>query len=244
MDLALQPFQHRFAPLGEMVDLHEGGAHHRLVVLLGGSLVAARQRLHRRTESSRAIARVGRRKEAENNAGDGGMDARFFDGGPEEEAKNGVESNAPTADPVGRDHGAEKQHTPAQSLDIDAVGVEDGDDENRADVVDDGEGEEEDTELRGKETSQQREHAEREGDVGGEGNPPAAAVLPRAVEGEEDEGGHDHPADGRHHGKRRLPRLAQLAMDDLSLDFEADNEEEDRHQAVVDPFFEGEMNPE
>ena len=36
-------------------------------------------------------------------------------------------------------------------------------------------------------------------------------------------------------GKHASRSARQLALDDLALDLEADEEEEDRHQAVVDP---------
>ena len=40
------------------------------------------------------------------------------------------------------------------------------------------------------------------------------------------------------HGQRGLARSAQVAVDDLSLDLERDQEEEQGHQAVVDPVAE------
>ena len=46
---------------------------------------------------------------------------------------------------------------------------------------------------------------------------------------------HHHAADGRDRRQRRLPTRRQLAAQQLALDLQADQEEEDRHQAVVDP---------
>ena len=49
-----------------------------------------------------------------------------------------------------------------------------------------------------------------------------------------DEGRDDHPAECGHRRKGRLLDGVQLADDQLALDLETDDEEEDRHQAVVD----------
>ena len=43
------------------------------------------------------------------------------------------------------------------------------------------------------------------------------------------------PPSARGDGQRHLRRLRQLALDDLALDLEADQQEEHRHQPVVDP---------
>ena len=63
---------------------------------------------------------------------------------------------------------------------------------------------------------------------------PEEAVA-TGVDGEEHRGGHDHPADRSDGGEGGAPRLAQLAVDELALDLQPDDEEEDRHQALVDP---------
>ena len=47
----------------------------------------------------------------------------------------------------------------------------------------------------------------------------------------------DRPGHGRERRKRRGPPVAQLAVDELTLDLQSDDEEEHRHQAVVDPVL-------
>ena len=63
---------------------------------------------------------------------------------------------------------------------------------------------------------------------------PADAVA-AGVDGEVEQAGHDHPADRGDGREGGAPRLAQLAVDELALDLQPDDEEEDRHQPVVDP---------
>ena len=42
-------------------------------------------------------------------------------------------------------------------------------------------------------------------------------------------------------GQRGLARVTQLAVDELALDLEPDDEEEDGHQPVVDPLVQVEV---
>ena len=51
--------------------------------------------------------------------------------------------------------------------------------------------------------------------------------------------GHDHAAERRDGGQRHLAALRQLARNDFALDLEPDQQEEDRHQQVVDPDEQG-----
>lgn len=79
------------------------------------------------------------------------------------------------------------------------------------------------------------QHSHREGDVGGGRDGPAADRA-LAVDGERDEDGgrYHHAADGGAMG-RTAARVAQVAGDELTLEFEPDNEEEDGQQAVRGP---------
>ena len=58
---------------------------------------------------------------------------------------------------------------------------------------------------------------------------------PPDVDCEVQQRGNDHPTDRRDDGEAGDPWIAELAAHDLALDLEADHEEEDRHQPVVDP---------
>ena len=94
----------------------------------------------------------------------------------------------------------------------------------------------EDLQRGGNARAQQRQHADGEGDVGGRRYRPASQRRRIAgVDGDVDDGGHHHAADGRNDGQRGLAEGRQLALQQLALDLQADQKEEDRHQAVVDP---------
>ena len=82
--------------------------------------------------------------------------------------------------------------------------------------------------------AQQRQHAEGEGDVRRHGDAPAAVPRPAGVQRRVEQRRHDHSAERSRDGQRRLPDGGELAGEHLALDLEADDEEEHRHQPVVD----------
>ncbi len=84
--------------------------------------------------------------------------------------------------------------------------------------------------------AQQRDGGEGKSDVGGRGNGPAPqrrriAAIDRHI----DQRRHQHAPDGGDGRKRRLAPARQLPLDHLALDLAADDQEEQRHQPVVDP---------
>ena len=84
--------------------------------------------------------------------------------------------------------------------------------------------------------AEQRQHAQRERDVRRRGNGPA--VQRRRIgdiDEHIDQRRQDHAAQRRNRRQGRLLARRQLADQQLALDLEADQEEENRHQPVVDP---------
>ena len=116
---------------------------------------------------------------------------------------------------------------------------EDGDHDDRADVVDHGEAEEQNPQTRGHSRSEQREHADGERDVGRHRDRPARCAATSDVQRREDRSRDEHPADGRGERKRSLAERGQLALEDLAPDLETHDEEEDRHQPLVHPEVKG-----
>ena len=64
---------------------------------------------------------------------------------------------------------------------------------------------------------------------------PATPSRPR-VEGQVDQRGNHRPAQGGGDGQRRAAHGGQLAHEHLALDLQPDDQEEDRHEPVVDPM--------
>ena len=123
-----------------------------------------------------------------------------------------------------------------QPADVHAVPVEQGDDEDAADVVEDGERRDEYDETMRDTALEQSQAADGECDVCRHRDSPASAPGPSSGERKEDRGGNRHASESSERRQQRAGRSSQLAANQLALDFETDDEEEDRHQDVVDEF--------
>jgi hypothetical protein len=87
--------------------------------------------------------------------------------------------------------------------------------------------------------SQHGADADREADIRGRRYRPAAQGLGTApVQGHIDGGRHHEAPDRRDHRQSRLAQACEHARAGLALDLETDEQEEDRHQAVIDPMLE------
>jgi hypothetical protein len=75
------------------------------------------------------------------------------------------------------------------------------------------------------------------------GIPQPPAVGQPGVEGEVDRRRHQHAAHGGADGPQGLAGLRQLTHEQLALDLQPHHEEEDRHEAVVDPVVQVEGDP-
>src|SRR3546814_805424 len=90
--------------------------------------------------------------------------------------------------------------------------------------------------FRSHERSEQRENAQREGDVGGGRDGPAAQRGGiAAIEPPVDACRHCNAGHGAHQRQHQLVAARKLAAQGLALDLQRDEQEEQRHQAVVDP---------
>jgi len=118
---------------------------------------------------------------------------------------------------------------------VDRRGVEDCDDQQRAEVVDDRQRDQEDLQSLGDARAEDRQRPEREGDVGGHRDAPAVGTAAAGIEAGVDQRRRHHAPDGGCDRQHRLVPLGQFADEKLALDLESDTEEEDRHQSVVDP---------
>ena len=135
----------------------------------------------------------------------------------------------------------DRQQRDAQPDETHPVGVEDRDHDDATDVVDDGEREDEDA------------HAERDRGCPtrvttptakamsvATGTPKPSTAPPRLIS-EVDQRRDEHAAECRERRQRRRPSVAELTVDELAFDLQADDEEEQRHQPAVDPLVQREV---
>ena len=71
------------------------------------------------------------------------------------------------------------------------------------------------------------------------GMPQPFGALPAADDGQEDQRRHQHAPQGRDDGEQGRAGARQLPHRELALDLEADDQEEDGHEAVVDEVADG-----
>ena len=173
--------------------------------------------------------------DGDQDPGDGRVDPGLEHRRPQHRPHQEVGRPAPDLQPPqGQDHEhARPRQQERQHLHV--VGVEERDDRQGGDVVHDREREQEDPQLGGGSLAHQGEHAQGEGGVGGDRHPPTLRRVARRVHGQVDGRRHQDPRAGR---ERRDPQphlVGQLAHRHLAAQLEADDEEEEDHQPVVDP---------
>ena len=105
-------------------------------------------------------------------------------------------------------------------------------------VVRDGKRGEEHLDARRHTLAQQRQHAQRKGDIRRHRDGPAMQGAP-AIDGGVDHSRHNHAAHGCQHGEHGLTGLAKRAHRHLVLELKAHQQEKDRHEEVIDEQLEG-----
>ena len=119
---------------------------------------------------------------------------------------------------------------------VERLGVEGRDHDERDDVVDDDDREHERAQAIGEPRPDEREQAERERGVGRHRDSPALCGRAPAVEREVDRDCDGHAADRGQRREREASAFPQLAEIELAPCLEPEDEEEERHQAAVDPL--------
>ena len=119
-------------------------------ILVGDRVAEAlEQVIHPTRGAVMVVERAGGDDQAEDHAGERGVDAGLPEGEPEEDAADRVGAEVPHADPLEQQQEGDRADHPGQPFEANAFAVEDGDDQDAADVIGDGQGEQEDLELHG-----------------------------------------------------------------------------------------------
>ena len=170
------------------------------------------------------------------DTGQRGMHPGLQHGDPQDNPDEKVGRHARHAQPVEQDPGRQRRSANQKRRNGQVTRVEDGDDHDRRQVVEDGQGEQKGLERRRDPPAKDAQQPQGEGDVRGDRDAPAIqrdGVLP--VQGEVDRRRHQHAAQRAESGQGNGPHGRELAFQDLALDLQADDEKEQGHQAVVDP---------
>ncbi len=146
------------------------------------------------------------------DAGKCRVHAGFQHEDPHHDADQHVGCNPPDLQPVEDDQSDRGRAGPRQHRHRQVACVENRDDGDGAEVVDDRQRQQEHLERERHPVAEQRQHAEREGDVGRRRDRPAGRQSRLAPgHGEVDQRRHEHPADRRHAGQHQLLPRGELA---------------------------------
>ena len=181
------------------------------------------------------LGRPGRQQQPDDDTGQGRVHARGLHRHPQRDAHQHVRRQAPDTGPPQAEQRQHQDGGTASAVSVEVVGVEERHHGDRADVVDDGQGEQEQPEPVGAARPEQRQDAEHERGVGRHDDAPAGTGRAGAVDRQVDRGRDEQPAERAERRGRDVPAVAQLPDADLAGDLEADDQEEQRHGGVVDP---------
>ena len=109
--------------------------------------------------------------------------------------------------------------------------VEQRDNRQGSDIVDYRQGQQEDAQAGRVFRPNDRQCPDEKSGVGGDHHAPGPRVFPGLVEQQEDHGGQDQTRDRGDHRHRGPGPVGELADGELAGDLEADDEEEERHEA-------------
>lgn len=176
------------------------------------------------------------------HGGNGGMDARHEERGPDTgHGDDGVEPDISDTELSGDEKQGKERHAYGEVGDGNLRRVEEGYDEDRAEVVDNGERGEEHLGRERDTVAKHIDDGKGEGYVGGHRDSPAGGRRSASVERQEDERRDYHAENGRADRHDDLADLPEFATDKLAFEFEAYDKKEERHQAVVDPMLKAEI---
>ena len=168
--------------------------------------------------------------------GDGRVDPRQQHRVPQESEQQQIERQLLHPAAVARKHDAQDRSRGGERDEVYLGRIEKRDDRDRAHVVDDRDGDEEQLQRRRRTLAEQRQHAHCKGDVGRRGNRPPLGQSRRAAgKSDVDHRGDGHARCGRDERQPPAVPAREPPIDELALDLQPDEQEENRHQPVIDP---------
>jgi hypothetical protein len=177
-------------------------------------------------------------RQAEHHRLDARLEQRHPARDPEQRAQDATAQAQRTQ---GGRHRNERRR-PRQGGHFEIVGVDRADHGQRDEIVHDEHREEEGAQALRRARRRDREETEPQGSVARHRDPPAGGGGPAEIEGEVDRDGRRHSADGSEQRQHEPPSLAQLSQVELAARLEPHDEEEEGHQAAVDPFARRQAN--
>lgn len=179
--------------------------------------------------------------EGEDHPGQRGVETRVVDGDPEQRAHGQIGGQPMHPGAVEREEHHAAGHRGGEPARDDAGRVEQGDDDDRQQVIDDGDAYQQHSNGDRHPGAEDGQHPNGKRDIRCSGNrPPVQMKGVAPVDQHEDERGNGHAANGSQARQSTAAPGGEFAVEQFLLDFQPHQQEEDRHQAIVDPVFDGE----
>lgn len=163
--------------------------------------------------------------------------------GPQHHNKHDVRRAPPLVRTGEQEQQHEADNRDTERHPLHGVGVDDADDRHREEVVDNSERQQEHAQLARHLGADQRERTEQERRVSADDGAPRFWCV-AACDGEVDECWQHNAGDSGHDRDKCLAAVAQRADRELLANLEADEEEEDDHEAVVHPVVQAHVDAE
>ncbi len=183
-----------------------------------------------------ALGSLKRNKGGGDHARNRRVHARHQHQPPQQRKRRQIGPDRPHAPPVHRRHARDHAACRCQRAPIDAMAIGHRDNRDRAHIIDNRHRRQEQLERGRHPRPQQRHDANRKCDIGRRRNRPAAHQR-RIPPGDQqiDQRGCGHPRRSGNHRQAPPRGVRQFAVDQLALDLQPDEQEKQRHQAVIDP---------
>ena len=164
------------------------------------------------------------------------MDTGFQDKHPHDHTEQQDGGHTVNAAQVQPEHGQQRCQRHQQVVDLQFGCVEQCDDQDGPEVIENGECQQEHLERHGRAGPHKSKDAEGKGDVGGRWDRPTAdrcGISP--VECHIEESRDRHAANSGRARQNHVAGVLELTFQEFALQFQTDEEEEDRHEPVIDP---------
>ena len=183
-----------------------------------------------------AVLRLKRYEEADDHPSQRGVHAGFQHRRPQHHPHEDVDTDAAHIKDVQQRQHRNRSGSHAQRQDRQIAGVEQRDNHNGAKIIDDRQRHQEDFQRNRHAASQQGQHPERKSDIR-RGRDRPAVTCNRILPGErqEEQRRHHHPTERGNDRERRALAAGKRAQHQLTLNFKPHQQEEHRHQRIVDP---------
>ena len=239
MQARFHALQRRLRHVDTVVQRH----HPRAQRIVGDDLVsgtetaveAANDVFHEGTERNRIVLGPRRHRHGGDDTRQGCMHTAQVKFVPQQQADKDVGRCTAHPGELEQPQDHHQQSGPHQRDGIDALGIPDGNHQNRTQIVDNRQRHEEGHHGAGHAIAEQGDTAHREGDICRHRDTPAARLDTVTVEAGINQRRYHHAADGRHHRQHCLFQVRQLTDEELPFQFEPHQEKEHGHQAIVDP---------